>query len=225
MNARYNYIKQPSMSLIDQIYDSDAKGELSIIDLSPTDVLTDDFEQDRRINYHLKAPTYKWLANRLCFAPGTEKYKEEYEHKIISLLLSIDPNMMTTLQYIFFVTNEDDIAFVCDKAEADYGDFPETIDFEENDMLGCFWYQHSSIIINLTAIEKAVHEIADEDEYQKEFEIGLMTTLTHEIRHLGLSNMFLYIGDYPPEEAEEEAVERWGLTAYENWKSKYKGDK
>lgn len=225
MNTRYSHIQRPTMSLIDQIYDSEARDELAILDLSNTDVLTDDFEQDRHITYHLKAPTYKWLADRLCFAPGTEQCKADYEQKILSLLLSIDQNMLITLQYIFFVTKEDDIYDVCQKVEADSSEFPETIDFDENDQLGCFWSQYSSIIINLTAIEKAVQEIADENEYQKEFEIGLLTTLTHEIRHLGLSNMFLYIGDYPPEEAEEEAVERWGLTAYENWKANYKGDK
>ena len=201
MNTRYSHINRPTTSLIDQIYDSEAREELAILDLSNTDVITDDFEQDRHITYHLKAPTYKWLADRLCFISGTEKYKAEYEQKILSLLMSIDPNMLITLQYIFFVTKEDDVYDVCQKVEADPSEFPETIDFDENDQLGCFWYQY------------------------REFEIGLMTTLTHEIRHLGLSNMFLYIGDYPPEEAEEEAVERWGLTAYENWKANYKGDK
>lgn len=210
--------------LLNALLISEEERQLAICSICDTDIWTDDFDEDRYINYHIGPITKEWLKSCIVYTPKTLQYKHIYENRIIDLLLHIDPNMLINLQKIFFVSEEADIETVCNIANADPDEFPSTIDFEENDALGCHWWAYSSIIININAIEKTVSEMEQEAETNNEYfnsaqeeAIGIFTTLTHEIRHLGLSNPFLDTKAYPPSLATEQAVEEWGLNTYEKW--------
>ena len=217
-------IPSDTKDLVHELFLSEQKEQLAIRTVCDTDIWTDDFDEDRYINYHIGPITAEWLKSCIVFTPNTIKYKRVYEPRVIDLLLHIDPNMLITLQKIFFVADESDIKTVCKIANADPDEFPSTIDFDENDTLGCHWWAYSSIILNLAAIEKTVNEMEQEAKANEEYfntaqekAIGVFTTLTHEVRHLGLSNPFLDAKAYPPSLASEKAVEDWGINAYEKW--------
>ena len=134
--------------------------------------------------------------------------------------------MLICLNKIIIMSNESEIREVSEAANIDDEFFPECMDFENDTTLGCYWCQASSIVINFKAIQKEVGEMEAEAEkemvpfnYGKELSIGLYTTITHEIRHLGLDNPFLPEDDYPsiPANYEEAGVEKWGIEAFESW--------
>lgn len=210
--------------LVHDLLLSEQEGQIAVCAISDTDILTDDFDEDRRINYHIIPATADWLKSCIVFTPNTAKYKSIYEEHVIDLLLHIDSSMLITLQKIFFVSGESDVEIVCKAVNADIDEFPSIIDFDENNVLGCHWWAYSSVILNLAAIEKTVNEMRQEAEADGEYfdtvqeeAVGVFTTLTHEIRHLGLSNPFLDEEAYPPSLDSEEAVEEWGINTYENW--------
>ena len=79
-------------------------------------------------------------------------------------------------------------------------------------------FEKNSIIINLKNIEKVSKEL-NYDKYQenKETQIGLFSTLFHELRHLMLdTNIFLPETIYSAELASEENVEDFGNITAEN---------
>lgn len=52
--------------------------------------------------------------------------------------------------------------------------------------------------------------------YDREKEIGFLTTLLHEVRHLGLDcNVFLPEDEYPIRLQSEEAIEDWAREMFE----------
>ena len=216
-----------SANFIHELMESHNMQQLEIRTASDTDILTDDFDEDRMINYHIGPITKEWLKARIKYTKHTKKYQNQYENLIVDLLSSIDTMMLITLQHIIFVEKEEDIPIICSMMNIDEDEFPSIIDFDSNNILGCHWYQYSSIIINMKAIYNTVCEMQLESEkeviyfnFDSEMQIGVLTTLTHEIRHLGLSNPFLDANQYPANQLTEKAVEQWGIEAYENWKYK-----
>ena len=140
---------------------------------------------------------------------------------MIDLLLHIDPMMLVTLGKVYIMHGSDDIDELMKDAECTHRhDIPEII--TDDNFIGVHWFDKQSIVINVKTIKDAVKESQDEtpDVYineGREIAIGIYTTLTHEIRHLGLSNPYLNEDDYPLSEESEDAVERWGIEEFEKW--------
>ena len=215
-------------TIINHIKAEDALGNIEICKIDDQNIFIMDYAGfEKYFNFHIVPPTKEWLASRFLWAPSAEKYKKQYQDNIINLLLSCDPAMLINLRYIIFVADETDVPYVeeATNCEDEAAEFPQIIDFDENNCLGCFWYTMSSIVISMRAIEKTAHEITIENENaniytneQDEIDIGVYTTITHELRHLGLANPFLPEDKYPVSDESEQNVEEWGITAYENWR-------
>ena len=209
-------------SLGHELFEAETKGILAIRTISDYDIVTDDFDEDRIINYHIGPITKTWLKERFLWCPETEGLQRIYETRLVDLLYRIDPMMFITLNRIIFIENENSIDKVCNQMNVDPDEWPSIIDFDKNDKLGCHWYTQSSIIINMKAIAKTLGEMQDEyehdgiyfDEPTEEW-IGIATTLLHEIRHLGLSNPFLDPAAYPTSAESEHEVEKWAIEQFE----------
>ena len=197
-------------TIINHIKAEDTLGNIEICKIDDQDIFIMDYAGfEKYINFHIVPPTKEWLASRFLWAPSAEKYKKEYQDNIIDLLLSCDPAMLINLRHIIFVADETDVPCVenATNCEDEAAEFPQIIDFDENNC------------------EKTAHEITIENENaniytneQDEVDIGVYTTITHELRHLGLANPFLPEDEYPVSDESEQNVEEWGITAYENWR-------
>lgn len=98
-------------------------------------------------------------------------------------------------------------------------DIDEWYSWEDNEhYVGKMLTQHQIVLINEPVIHKMAHEMAeDEQEENKEYEIGILTTLLHEMRHLMLdTNPFLPEEEFPEELKEEENVEEFARETYES---------
>lgn len=219
------YPEKINMSaLTHDLLEDEEKDLIGIIEKTKSDILTDDYQEDRIINYHISPITEEWLKDRFFFPNETEKYKNLYQKQIISLLLFLDPNMLINLQHIFFVEKDADADEICKFLDAEPCEFPENIDFEENNTIGCMWHQYSSIIINMSAIDKTIKKMKTEYEdaglyfnEATETDIGVLVTVAHEIRHLGMANPYLDETLYPNTEVTEAATEAWAIQTYEAW--------
>lgn len=207
--------------LLELVKQAEQDGILAIIDLTDESVETDDFDEDRRITYQLVEPDETWLHGLITVMPCAAELGIADPSVIADLLLSTGRDMLVNLKHVFVAADGDDMNEICRIAGADPDEFPETVDLEGHDALGCLWATQGSILVDLTAIRDTVKEMAKSYEADgcpfdaaSEELIGLCTTITHEIRHLGLSNPFM---DKTDEECSEEAVERWGIEAYEDW--------
>lgn len=200
----------------------EACGSLAVRSDTGGDVETDDFYEDRRIRYHLVPPTLEWLRSRILWGESITGDLDIWSDAIANALLRIDPTMLICLNRICIIAEESDIEPLCNVMDANIEGFPECMEFEDNKILGCKWHLESSVIINITAIKAAVLEMADQSkgfyfDAEHEMKIGFMTTLFHEIRHLGMEcNPFLPEDQYSKELCEETAVESWALSTFES---------
>lgn len=203
--------------------EAEQNNECAIISRTQHYCIIDDFIDDRIIHYHLKSPTPNWLNRRVVFLPDAKLYKF-YKPYIIQCLLQIDPNLLITLRYIFIINSAADAEKACAYVDADYAELPEQLQYDEEDadniphVLGIHWWSQSCVFINMKAIEKTLHEMETEYTYfpyYQEERIAILTTVLHEIRHLGLSNPYLDDTQYPTAEESETAVERWAIAEYE----------
>lgn len=211
-----------SSSLAHELFEAEQKNILAIRTISDSDIVTDDFDEDRIINYHIAPITKNWLKERFIWCDGTLDIQQTYENRLVDMFYRIDPQMLITLNKVIFIRYEADIPKVCEKIHADEDEWPSVINFDENKALGCHWWAHSCVIINVSSIDKTLAEMKQESENDglyfneaTEEWIGIATTLLHEIRHLGLSNPFLDITAYPTSAESEQEVEAWAIEQFE----------
>ena len=205
-------------SLRTQIQEAESV-EMSLVILkeTETDVLTDDFDRDKHINYHLIPPTVEWLEERFYWAPSITGDTRAWTSYLANLLMRMDANMLICLNRIVFMQDEEsDCEAVCTEMDSELCEFP----YMGDDRLGIYWSSENSVIINLMAIKRCVEELMSEGfEYYStedvEMRRGVLITLFHELRHLGLDNPFLPMDAYPVSEGTERAVEEWARDAYE----------
>lgn len=198
-----------------------------IVSVTDDDIVSigyDDWtESEKIINYHVAPPNREWLESLVRILPEAAKYGIAESGEIAELLESIDPEMLITLRGVYIVSAEDGEEPLCEAAGVGLDRFPDSLDFGDNRCLGCFWRTESAIVVNVTALRKCAKEMCEDPAFFKsQFATereGLFTTITHEIRHLGLeNNPFYNFGDEDPDWLQsEEAVEAWGREAYENW--------
>lgn len=197
------------------IYKERDQGTLDIVEDNGVEILTDDYTEFRMVNYHMAPPDEDWLIERFLWAPSIKGETAAWSRSLARYLLSIDPNMFICLRRIIVTgDSEDDIDYIASEMVEE--DMP---DFEP--YLGIYWCNQSSVIINTSCIENAAAElIADNPECHlnkaNELYVGFVTTLLHEIRHLGLTaNPFLSEKQYPVQLQTEESVEAWAIDMFE----------
>lgn len=141
--------------------------------------------------------------------------------KLIAYLDKLDKNMLMTVQRICFITDDEE------ENDSIYKDplFAEGIEAGHGigpNQIGVTWWDMDVIVINLKNIKETTEEIVyDEYEFDSEFNIGILTTIVHEIRHSAQNNMYLpekYINpiSIDPEADAEEYARNWVDTHHES---------
>ena len=205
------------------LYNDANNHTLFICEDTETDILTDDLELHRYINYHLTPPTREWIQSLFYFPSNCKKDQAVFLNRCLDLLSAADPNMLITLRHIFFIRTAADIQEICSlpgiSGNTFSYTFPRVLMDQGNgaspslECMGCFWCYESAIVINMRAIE-SVSDSLDPDDNSLIPE-NTFVTLAHELRHLGLENPYLSEKEYPPCLQLEEKVEAWGREVYE----------
>ena len=197
----------------------DAKtGRLYIVMETDTRILTEDYDQDRCVNYRIAPPSREWLSSIFYFPKDCRKDEAAFKNRCVDILMAAGPDMLMNLRHVFFVRTKNDIKEICELRGARGELFPEILEDEDGEPslthAGCFWYARSSLIINMHCIEDTSDEIDPNDAGL--IPEGVYITLAHELRHLGLVNPYLPEEEYPASLQEEAAVEEWARSLYES---------
>lgn len=200
------------MNLLKEIINDEKEYLLEIDSKSETDILTLDFNQNRYVNYHLIPPTLDWLYNMTFITESARKHiKDDNMIKdLFKIMLSLKPDLFTTLRHIIFTSNTDkDLKAISKRLDVEEC---EICDYE--DYIGMFWYNESAIIINVNLIYDVSFDIANTNDESdnvafEEFIIGMYSTLIHELRHLSFENPYIIQNETTYDEAEEDKVEEW----------------
>lgn len=208
--------------LRESIKQGEKDGCLAILEETETDITTDDFDEDRTINYHLCPPTEEWLKERFLWTHGCEKDKAYWEDVILKCLMhrNMPPEMFITLNRIIAVRTPDDVSEVCSKLDVEECEFPSCIDVEDGGCVGCKWHTESSIILDFHAMDSCLQELQKEvgatDFWDSH--AGVILTVIHELRHLMLDGSpYDILTPAPlPDDFTEEGVERWARDMYDS---------
>lgn len=194
---------------------------LAILEDTSEDILTDDFDEDRCVNYHLCKPTEEWLRSRFFWTTGCQKDKERWEDVMVRCLLHsfLPPEMFVVLNRIIAVRTEGDYNEVCKAMEVERCEFPDVLDPDDSGLLGVKWHTQNSIILDFNGIDTALQELAQEVgcvDIQDEEE-AVLITLLHEMRHLMLDNnpFDTFFEKLEPADFTEGAVENWARRMFE----------
>lgn len=201
------------------LHEDEKLGALVICEETETDILTDDFDCHRYINYHLVPPTREWLQSLFYFPQDCKQDKTAFLNRCLDILMAADPNMLINLRHVFFIRTAADIREICSLPDINDELFPDIL-IDEDDCesptlscVGCFWHYESALVINMRAIEHTAEDIDPND--AGIVPEGVYTTLPHELRHLGLENPYLPKDEYPDYLRTEENIEEWGRALYE----------
>lgn len=184
---------------------------------SDTDIYVDDFSDGRYINYHLVEPTSEWLKERLFWGSDCREYQSCWKDIVLDVLSKIDPNMFICLNKICFVNSEADIQEMLKVVNAEEWELPDSLDMEDCSAVGMCWGSRSCVVVNLHAIEQANTELAQETATVTDFwdeHAGILVTLLHSIRCLGLMNPMMRESN-PNTEGLEDEAEHWARAVYE----------
>lgn len=213
--------KQADEELVGAIEQAERDGILAVTGRSDGMIEVDDFQLDKRMAYRIVPPDGRWYGEALKFASDKAfSMAGHLKSRLVSLLCSLDPDMTRTLDRIYLVADAADLDAVARMAEAEPCELPDCIEPDGDDgSIGCLWGAYDSIILDLAAIRRAADEAcadaAADGAYldpATEFDIGVYTTLTHEIYHLAAADPFRHVL-----EDSEDAAESYGRNAYERW--------
>lgn len=131
---------------------------------------------------------------------------------------------LCTLSGIIIPSNEAEFYTMLEQTIRTSDDVKEWYEYEGdcNDVVGKMLFAHQIVFINENLIYNLSKDICakyNEDDYalQKEYEIGVLTTFLHEMRHLLMeTHLFLSEEEFPDSERTEENVEAYAIAAYES---------
>jgi len=202
------------------------EGEIEILSQNKYSITVwDNAECGKELTYYFKEfMTPESVSRKVYVSPNVpDKYKTIFSKKDIAKFLhnKIDRICLLTMKAVFVLYDSaDEFGDECDgyrKKLMDVADGDEYAYEICHETIGTTWWERNICVINASQIIEAVLEMYDEDEYQFEVEvdIGLWTTLIHELRHLLLdTNIILPENEYPIELASEENVEAYCLSHY-----------
>jgi len=128
------------------------------------------------------------------------------------------PDAVCTLSGIIIPSNENEFYEMLDKSNGVSDDMREWYDWEnEEEFVGHMFSAHQIALVNECKIASTTKEMCGVGHlYNDEYQIGIMTTLIHEMRHLMLeTNVFLPEDEFPESEKEEDSVEEFCRLKYE----------
>lgn len=149
------------------------------------------------------------------------------------LLDACDKNAFITLEEMVVIWSEPDEPdtfdpsdFVDEQSKRLYEKYYDDYAYEiGSGCLGQLWFERNTVMINMGEIVRTAAAIAKENSdlfdpyfsFERQVEIGFLTTAIHELRHLQMdTNVFLPEDDYPLELGSEEAVEEYCRSAFES---------
>lgn len=134
----------------------------------------------------------KYLSSLILISDDAKKLNPTIDiKKVIAYLDKLDKNMLMTVQRICFITNEEEDTDTIYQDEL----FAEGIEAGHginDNQIGITWWDMDIILINLKAIQEISKEFSyDKYDFQKEYNLGILTTIVHEIRHCAQENPYL----------------------------------
>ena len=182
-------------------------------------VYDEDYEREFCL-YKPTAMTADWLKNKIVITQSAKDCGFCPDAEVLAnwLIANFGKEYYLNLNKIVFSFDED----------ADYDELCQNEDFEEmfdaghyfpcEECLGIYWNEYDTVVISIQNILASCREIETKDDMyfdmSKEMNIGIMTTLLHELGHLGQNNP--YTPDIASEEGkEEEVVEALAIEAYD----------
>ena len=152
-----------------------------------------------------------WIKDRIITSSSVNIDKDDMAKFVFE---HIPKETYQTLRYLIFIKDDEaDFDELFDQLESITG-YPllEVHDFPHGDQLGITWTVDCCCVVHVGNIEKEIDRMVrdgDIDEWERapETEIGIMTTIAHELRHLQQTDLFLqsdvvFLSD-PEEDAEE----------------------
>lgn len=206
----YNVLRQA-------IHEEVTNGTLEILSESETDILVFDYGSSKEVNFHMVSPTKEWLASRIIWGPSlTRSDTPAWSEFLADYLTRIDPAMFICLNHIIVIDDYEDRKAVADLLNVNEDNLPE----EDENFIGQLWFQENCVFVYVSALRAMANKIVKDDpilsSYDSEMEIGFLTTLLHEIRHLGLDcNFFLPEDEYPLSLQSESSIEDWAREMFE----------
>lgn len=123
-----------------------------------------------------------------------------------------------TLAGIIIPSNKEEFNSMLKATIRTSDDVNEWYDYDDYEhYVGIMLTEHQIVFINEPVIEREAANISVSDyEKREEYQIGLLVTLIHEMRHLMLeTNPFLPEYEFPEEMKDEDEVEEFARSAYE----------
>lgn len=181
-----------------------------------------DYEKDRVRYFRLSPASEQWILSRIFWGPSIQGNTGKWSAELAKVLLQLPPIYLMMLNRIFIVREEEDeegfsnpdVAAACElvgREECEFGDF--------YGHLGLYWNYESSIIINLTEIERWSKEEVSyslwgdcwKTRCRKEFYL----TVFHELHHLMMANLDWFSDiDIPEDIDDEDGTEQWAQEVY-----------
>ena len=154
--------------------------------------------------YTIRNPEYMdrdYFRSIVDFSDCAEAYRKEMpidKEKVVEYLDGhMDKNMLMTVDRILFVTGdeEDDDKIFKNERVAE-GAFEAGHWLPDKNQVGLTWWDYDIVCISLKGIREGVDECVntfrlDKDEERDEINIGVLTTLVHEVRHTAQDNPYL----------------------------------
>lgn len=192
--------------------------------ISQTDKVIHVFDDDYEKEFYLHNPksmNVPWLKKKIVLTSSAKKSPFVPDVNLLAswLINHFDKKYYLNLNHMIFIYD--------DEADFDelYGkeEFVEMLDchnFPEEHQLGIYWNEHDTVVISLKNILQTCKEYAEYKDLSKEMNIGVLTTILHELAHMGYSNPYVPDVDdsdseFYSEDDEEECVEEIARTAYE----------
>lgn len=114
--------------------------------------------------------------------------------------------MLTTLSAVFFLEDEGDLQALYEFSGDEYA--LECIDMDE--YIGLMWFYQNIVLVNVRAIIQVSQDVClPGEDPAREIEIGVLSTLAHELRHLMLDTNVLLDAEMQ-QYADEGSVEEYG---------------
>ena len=182
-----------------------------------------DYESDITMQYrYQESCTDEYMKSRIFISENIAKkgFTADYIIQILKAAFKDDYfDAICTMSGIIIPSNESEWLDMLQKTIRTSDIISEWYDYTEDcEYLGKMYTTHQIVFINEPKHIEIAKELGDEQyPASNEYEIGMITSLIHEMRHLYLdTNLFVSEDHIPLSENKEENVEEFARTAYEN---------
>ncbi len=187
-----------------------------------------EYEDETAYGYHCRYEdmdniTKDWIRDRIVVSSSIKKL--DIDDIAAFVFENIPRNIYRTLHRLVFIRDD----------EADFEEFEEQLesitgypllevhDFPENGQIGIAWVIDCTAVVHLGNIEKVIDrqiECGDLEEWEKqdELDIGIKSTIAHELRHLAQNDLYLESDFAEDEEEDAEQFARNVMDAYLGYK-------